>query len=212
MWQRDCDIVINVADVEPVSVSNGPGQRFVIWVQGCPFRCNGCSNETFLEFRPARQMSVSALAERILAHRDIEGVTLSGGEPMSQAEGLAALVSELRSAGLSVVCFSGYTLQELQVNGDEWQQKLLSLIDVLIDGRYNQNFPGGGLTGSTNQRIHFLSSRYSSENVNLTHSKTIELESGANSLTATGVFEAEVFERLQRVLENGPQKLIKLDD
>lgn len=210
--EYDSETTLNVADLEPTSVSNGPGLRFVIWVQGCPFRCAGCSNEEFLEFRPATQMSVASLRSLIFAQRGIEGVTLSGGEPMSQARGLAVLVSELKSAGLSVVCFSGYTLQELRTNGDEWQQKLLSLIDVLIDGRYNQSRPGGGLTGSTNQQIHLLSKRYSSENVNMSDSKTIELQSDANVLTATGVFEAEVFDRMKIVLENGPRKLITLEE
>jgi anaerobic ribonucleoside-triphosphate reductase activating protein len=209
---NDLNISLNIADLEPVSVSNGPGQRFVIWVQGCPFRCRGCSNEEFLDFRPARQMTVAALAEMIMANREIEGVTLSGGEPMSQAGGLATLASELKSAGLSVVCFSGYTLQELYTNGDREQQKLLSMIDVLIDGRYNANSPGGGLTGSANQRIHFLTNRYCPENINLTHSKTIELRASANFLTATGVFESEVFGRLTAKLETGPLRLISLDE
>ena len=205
------DIQLNIADIETHSVSNGPGARFVIWVQGCPFRCHGCSNGDFLEFRDAQLMSVTSLTSRILDTPGIEGVTLSGGEPMTQAEALVKLLSPLKSAGLSVVCFSGYTLDELQMSGDHWKTSLLKLIDILIDGRYVSSQPGAGLTGSRNQTIHYLTSWYSDATAKLQDSKVLEVRSGHNEMVVTGVFESEVFRRVQRVLEFGPSKLIQLD-
>ena len=70
---------------------NGPGIRAVVWVQGCPFRCEGCFNERFLPFSPAQQVSVSELAGTILSLPGIDGVTFSGGEPFAQAGPLAEL-------------------------------------------------------------------------------------------------------------------------
>jgi anaerobic ribonucleoside-triphosphate reductase activating protein len=205
------NIQLNVADLETHSVSNGPGVRFVIWVQGCPFRCHGCSNGDFLEFRDAQLMSVTSLTSRILDTPGIEGVTLSGGEPMSQAEALVKLVSPLKSAGLSVVCFSGYTVEELQMSGNPWQTRLLKLIDVLIDGRYVSSQPGAGLTGSRNQKVHYRTNRYSEAAEKLQEGKVLEVKSGQNEMVVTGVFESEIFRCVQRVLESGPRKLIQLD-
>jgi len=205
------DTLLNVADIETHSVSNGPSVRFVIWVQGCPFRCHGCSNGDFLEFRPAQLMPVSLLTSRILDTPGIEGITLSGGEPMSQAEALVKLVSPLKSAGLSVVCFSGYTVEELQMSSNPWQTRLLKLIDILIDGRYVSSQPGAGLTGSRNQKVHYLTNRYSEAAEKLQEGKVLEVKSGQNEMVVTGVFESEIFRRVQRALESGPRKLIQLD-
>lgn len=203
---------INVADWETCSISNGPGNRFVLWVQGCPFRCFGCSNQDFLEFRPARQMSVDSIRSLIFAQPHIEGVTLSGGEPMSQAGALCMLLPDLRAAGLSVVCFSGYTYAEILASADPAQRHLLSLIDVLIDGRYNAKLPGAGIRGSTNQAAHFLTDRYSPTNTVMMDQKTIELKSKGDAVTVTGVYEAELFDLLRRKLEAGPSQLVQLDE
>ena len=207
----DCP-VLNVADIEPISVANGPGKRFVIWVQGCPFRCPGCSNDDFLEFKPAQKFTVSELYARVVAEEQIEGVTFSGGEPMAQAHALSVLAENLKAAGLSVVCFSGFSLEELRSKQETWQLKLLSQIDVLIDGRYNRNQPGSGLRGSTNQNLHFLSGKYNETTVELKRTKTIELASDAQQIRATGVWDSEIFSRLNKVLEDGPRRLISLDE
>lgn len=212
MSQLDPRATINVADWEASSISNGPGNRFVLWVQGCPFRCLGCSNQDFLEFRPARRMSVGSIKSLIMAQPHIEGVTLSGGEPMSQAHGLSMLLPDLRAAGLSVVCFSGYTYAEILASPDPTQRDLLSLIDVLIDGRYNASLPAAGIRGSTNQTTHFLTDRYSPQNTVMVDKKTIELKSKGDAVTVTGVYEAELFDRLKRKLEVGPSQLVQLDE
>jgi anaerobic ribonucleoside-triphosphate reductase activating protein len=212
MRSTDSTMTINVADWDGCSISNGPGNRFVLWLQGCPFRCFGCSNPDFLEFRVATEMSVSAVRSLAFAHSQIEGITLSGGEPMSQAEALSALLPDLRHAGLSVVCFSGYTLDEILAAADPWQQQLLSLIDVLIDGRYNAKVPGAGIRGSANQQVHFLTDRYSPQNTAMMDAKTIELKSLRESVTVTGVFETELFNRLQQKMQNGPRQIVQIEE
>jgi anaerobic ribonucleoside-triphosphate reductase activating protein len=97
----------------------------------------------------------------------IEGVTLLGGEPFEQAEGLCAFARGVREKGLSVMTFSGYTLEELRAQGATRPAilHLLAATDVLVDGRYDAAHPDAARlwAGSTNQRFHYLTDRYTPE-------------------------------------------------
>src|SRR2546429_8298948 len=85
--------LLNVADTCIGTRALGPGLRSVVWVQGCRLRCPGCMTPDALSMEQARLVAPEALAEELFAdHRRITGLTLSGGEPMLQAAGLAALV------------------------------------------------------------------------------------------------------------------------
>jgi anaerobic ribonucleoside-triphosphate reductase activating protein len=114
----------------------GPGERFVLWLQGCPILCPGCFNEDLLPFVQRHIIDVAEMAATILGVAGIEGVTYSGGEPTGQAQGLALLSERLRAAGLTVVCYTGYTLEALQARDDSWINRLLSYVDILIDGPF----------------------------------------------------------------------------
>jgi len=144
------------------SRSNGPGKRAVIWLQGCSLRCPGCFNPGLQNPEGGLDMETSAMADQLIAHRkDVEGITVSGGEPVEQIEPLIHLLSIIKEkTNLSVLLFSGKTLAQIQVlkNGPE----LLSLTDVLVDGTYDENLanPQGVWPASTNQRIILLTSRY----------------------------------------------------
>ncbi|MBH24058.1 MAG: ribonucleoside-triphosphate reductase activating protein [Myxococcales bacterium] len=152
------DPLINVARTLPRSAVNGPGERFVVWVQGCSLRCPGCWNPDTWSVKPRRPVRASALAQEILGASGIEGVTLTGGEPFEQASALVHLVTPLRQAGLSVMAFTGFRLDEL---GDERRRALLSLCDVVVAGRYVRALRAElGWRGSSNQRVHFLTDRY----------------------------------------------------
>lgn len=158
-------VTINLAARVPVTEAEGPGRRFAIWVQGCPFRCPGCCNPQFLEFRPAEEITVAALLQEIEAvAAEIEGITLIGGEPFAQASPLAELTREVRARNLSVMVFSGYQLEKLQdpAHADaESRTALLAQCDLLVDGLYRQDQPDPRRwIGSRNQRIHFLTARY----------------------------------------------------
>ena len=101
------------------------------------------------------------MAARILSVSGIEGVTYSGGEPTVQAHGLALLSEWLRAAGLTVVSYTGYTLEALQARADLWINRFLSTVDILIDGPYVQAKAVNLLwRGSSNQRVHFLTDAY----------------------------------------------------
>lgn len=109
-------------------------------------------------------MGVSELAERILATEDIEGITITGGEPFLQAEGLAKLVGKVRNRrDFGVIVYTGFTLAELRKKAerDSAVRDFLAAIDLLIDGPYlSERDDGKSLRGSDNQEVHPLTERY----------------------------------------------------
>ena len=155
---------LRVHALEPVCHGNGPGPRFVIWVQGCTLACPGCFNPQTHASDVGEVMPVADLRARVVAaRRDIAGVTLTGGEPMQQPDGVLALLAALRTdpalAKLSLLMFSGFTRAEIlrQRQG----RAILGHLDVLIDGRYRADEPHGvGLRGSGNQQVVRLSDRH----------------------------------------------------
>lgn len=153
---------INVAATCAATRALGPGVRAVVWVQGCAFHCPGCIAPEWIPLKPARLVSPENLAAELLANPQITGITISGGEPMLQADGLSRMLryaSAIRS--IDVLCFSGYHLEQLTTTPPgPGVSDLLQQLDVLVDGPYihklNDNL---GLRGSRNQRIHYLTSR-----------------------------------------------------
>ncbi len=157
--------ILNVAQVCPETSTLGPGRRFVLWVQGCPFSCKGCVSPAWIPIRPASAVPVEELARRVVAAEGLEGITISGGEPMLQAAGLARLLAAVREArpDFSAIAFTGFTLERLREMAaeDPGIGALLGRLDVLIDGLYERELDDGrGLRGSSNQRVHFLTGRY----------------------------------------------------
>ena len=150
---------VNLARTLARSAANGPGERFVVWVQGCPMACPGCWNPDTWAFERRDLRSVEDLALDILATEGIEGVTFTGGEPFAQARALTALAERVRASGLSVFVFTGYDLDELARSE---HRAMLAVTDVLVAGRYVGAERATGLAwrGSANQRVHFLSDRY----------------------------------------------------
>jgi anaerobic ribonucleoside-triphosphate reductase activating protein len=130
-----------------VSGANGPGERAVVWVQGCPRRpiCPGCFNPLFLEFGDhphVRRVSPDQLVQMVLqehARRPLEGVTFSGGEPMAQADPLALVAKKLRALGMNVVVFTGYTWDDLCQSETPARQRLLAETDLMIAGPFVQD-------------------------------------------------------------------------
>ena len=153
---------MQIAQIIPATEAEGPGKRFAVWFQGCPLRCPGCCNPEFLPFKGGEAKSLSDMTEALIrakAESGIEGITLLGGEPFAHVESSIGLARTARELGLSVMIFSGYTLEQLR---DENQIQLLALTDILVDGPYVREQPDAQRrwVGSTNQRIHFLTDRY----------------------------------------------------
>ena len=131
----------------------GPGQRIGIWFGGCPHRCPGCSNPELWnpeDVPEVRTEEAVELIETILRESNVDGFTLTGGDPFYQPEALKELLSYLASKKKNILVYTGYTYEELE----ETYPELLSMIDILIDGRYvEEKNRGQGLIGSENQRI-----------------------------------------------------------
>lgn len=152
---------LNLHAILPRSRANGPGMRTVIWVQGCSLRCPGCFNPETHAHKPARLVPVDRLVSEIQhAGRAIEGITISGGEPLEQPEGLNALLRRVKErTDLSVILFSGHTLAEIERMPHA--DSVLAMVDVLVAGRFVEALRlSHGLRGSSNQTIHLLSDRY----------------------------------------------------
>lgn len=149
---------LNIMGYVDESEVNGPGCRAVVWVQGCLRECPGCFNPASWDFEINQLMSVDMLAQKILDNPQNQGVTFSGGEPFWQAPALAELARQVKAAGLNVMSFTGFTLEQLQSPyGPAGAQDLLDQLDLLIDGPYVQllaiNSPDS-LVSSSNQRVH----------------------------------------------------------
>ncbi len=167
--------------------AEGPGRRFALWVQGCSLRCPGCCNpEMFAADKGGALHDVDALVEKVLAVPGIEGISILGGEPFEQTEGLAELATRLREAGRSVMIFSGYTLSELHAMKSPHVERLLGTTDLLVDGRYEKDKPDTSRrwVGSTNQQLHFLTPRYSAAAFRAPNTVELRFENGA--LTING--------------------------
>ncbi len=160
--------ILNVARVLERTRAEGPGLRFCIWVQGCLRDCPGCCNAAMQPLKPRLILPVEEVVSRIrtaAAEHHVEGVTFLGGEPMLQAKGLSVVARAARRAGLTVMVFTGYTLEECRASPLPGVAELLAETDVLVDGPYlaDRPEPSRNWIGSSNQRFHYFTDAYGPE-------------------------------------------------
>lgn len=138
----------------------GPGERLGIWVQGCKRRCPGCANPELWEIDEKKEIPFPVfrlLVSSAIMRSHLEGITITGGEPMLQAKELSQLLHSLPSFCQDVLVFTGYRYADLIAMDDPEINDFLSMISVLVDGEYiiERNI-GERLRGSSNQNIIFL--------------------------------------------------------
>ncbi len=184
------DVFLQVARTVPVTEAEGPGRRFALWLQGCPLRCPGCCNPEMLPFEGGERRRLADVAAEIdaaLPHA-IEGITLLGGEPLAHAAGAAALAREAHRRGLTVMVFTGYTLEEARASLDPAVADLLGATDILVDGPYLRDRPETRRRwiGSANQRVHFLSGRCSPDDSRWSQPNTLEVRLRGRELSVNG--------------------------
>lgn len=136
------------------SIVDGPGIRYVVFTQGCMHNCKGCHNPGSHDMRGGYLKSIDEILEEIDNNPLLDGITLSGGEPLLQAKALIPLCQEVKKRNLHIVLYSGYTYEQILSLGSS-QKKILSLCDMLIDGKFQNDKRSLTLLyrGSSNQRI-----------------------------------------------------------
>lgn len=140
----------------------GPGRRAVLWVQGCGIRCPGCLVPDSWDPKGGERVSVESLVQWFLELAEVDGLTISGGEPFDQAAALGLFVSRVKAErDVGVMCYTGYRLEHLMARATPETTGLLSQIDILIDGPYVVGLHRPLLwRGSANQRVILLTDRY----------------------------------------------------
>ena len=138
----------------------------------------------------------------VLAEPGLDGVTLLGGEPFDQAAALAVLGRRLRRRGLGIVTFSGYRKEDLASGSKPEWLDLLAETDLLIDGPYMETLHdlSRPWVGSLNKRYHFLTSRYSSVDIEpSTNPNRVEVHVSADgTVRVNGMASQTVFEHLRQ--------------
>lgn len=146
---------IRIAGTINDSIVDGPGLRYVVFVQGCPHHCPGCHNPETWDPNGGKEVDTSDLGQEMIWNPLLSGLTLSGGEPFDQPVASIFLTIHARVQGKNVWCYTGYTWEEiLEKNKQEWND-LLHFIDVLVDGPFIQEQKSLDLEyrGSRNQRL-----------------------------------------------------------
>ena len=156
---------MHYGEIKNCDIANGEGVRVTLFVSGCTNHCKNCFQPQTWDFNYGNPFTEETEAElfRLLSPRYIRGLTLLGGEPF-EPENQRALLPFLRKLRRelpekTVWAFTGFTWEELHTEGShprcEATDELLSLIDVLVDGRYVEELKDIGLRfrGSGNQRL-----------------------------------------------------------
>ena len=144
---------IRIAGIVQDSIVDGPGMRLTVFTQGCPHHCPGCHNPETHDFNGGRLIDTSEIIAKMDENPLLDGVTLSGGEPLEQADAAKIIAHEAHKRRLNVWCYTGWTWEEIMASPHK--RGLLAYIDVLVEGRFTMNQRSLALKwrGSTNQRV-----------------------------------------------------------
>lgn len=157
---------VRIAGQVKHSAVDGPGVRYALFLQGCPHGCRACQNPDTHDPMGGTERVLSEVIEEILGTKFLDGITLSGGDPLFQPEASMEIAKAAKEAGLSVWAYTGWTFEQLTgedpkgIRPPEHARDVLEYIDVLIDGRYDDDLHVSDderqkymWRGSTNQRL-----------------------------------------------------------
>ena len=167
-----------------LSKVNGPGNRFVLWTQGCSKGCSECFNPETWSTNIYKELSPIELFE-LIKNFEVDGITISGGDPFEQEDDLLALLFLLSGENYKkgVIVFSGYTKEQIEAH--PIRKKCLEYMDVLIDGLYVDELKTlNDLRGSSNQRFYFFSQKIKEEELKFDHE--IEISHLESDIIITG--------------------------
>ena len=154
---------MHFASIKNCDIANGVGVRISLFVSGCTHHCHNCFNQEAWDFNYGQEFTKTQEDQIIdlLKPDYIAGLSLLGGEPMEDLnqKGLLPFVKRVKEIypNKTIWCYSGYTYEYLleKSKTQEYTKELLSLIDVLVDGKYVEELHDLSLRfrGSSNQRI-----------------------------------------------------------
>jgi anaerobic ribonucleoside-triphosphate reductase activating protein len=148
---------VRIAGYKAHSFVNGPGSRFVLFMQGCPHRCKHCQNPETWDMNQGEQHTIDEISELICNTPHINGVTFSGGDPVAQPQALAQLIMNAKTANLNVWVYTGWTYETLHSMERlmPYIKTILDNADVLVDGMFVEELKSEDCIyrGSTNQRL-----------------------------------------------------------
>ena len=155
------------AGIKNCDVANGPGFRVTLFVSGCRNRCPGCFQPETWSFTYGQEFMLDTLIEldNMLNNPTISGLSILGGDPFESENvdtvaGICRHVKE-KYPEKSIWVWTGYSLD------DVWEEKALKYIDVLVDGKFEQDKKDLTLKwrGSSNQRIIDIRKTFETGNV-----------------------------------------------
>lgn len=196
---------MRVAEMLHSSKIYGPGERTVLWLQGCSIQCENCWNDELWSFQGGQSISNDEVITYAGTHKN-SGITLLGGEPLDQAPAVLKLIEGAQESGLDVLLYTGYELHELS----SVQKQCVDLADIVIHGRYIHELRSLNLLwrGSTNQEILINNKRF--RDIDLTEKRQMEVHIDAMGQTkVVGYPTDELVETVS--LLNGKMKSFKLD-
>ena len=175
----------------------GPGKRWVLWTQGCTLACRGCWNTQTWSKRGGYEKSISQLIESITSQEDIEGITILGGEPFQQLDGIAKLIKSVKQLGLTVMLYTGY--EKAEFNDLMWQ--CFNSSDLVIAGRYREEWRDVGLIwrGSTNQILESPTGHYDVAKFEESQEVEIHIDHETNEVTLTGYPDLQIVEMIKQL-------------
>lgn len=136
------------------SVSDGPGIRIVLFLQGCLRRCEGCQNPETWDTNGGYLIDEELLFEQISKTSPIRRITISGGEPLLQIDSLIRLLSLLDKNNYDIALYTGFEYEEVP-------REILKYLNCLKTGRFiKDKITTVSYYGSTNQRFYKLRNDY----------------------------------------------------
>ena len=138
---------MRIAGTLPVSLVNGDGIRYVVFVQGCAHHCPGCQNPETWDFDGGKEVEPEMIVADFKRRKHLDGITLSGGDPFYQQDECVELLKLL--PGVNVWIYTGF---EYNIICDT---ELAKMADVIVTGPYVEELRcNGKMYGSSNQEIH----------------------------------------------------------
>ena len=147
---------MRISSITYPDVNNGLGFRVTLWVQGCSHHCKGCQNKETWDFNGGREFSDNdkKIIFEALSKEYIKGITFSGGDPLDSFDEVYSLCNEIKKTfpNKDIWVYTGYTLEDIEKSR---RKPLLDLVDILVDGEYNEALRDISLAfrGSSNQVI-----------------------------------------------------------